>query len=181
MDTGTYAVVSYVHDPVAEFVQSLQRELHPEKLQLPAHVTVLPPRPLRGAEFEAVEQLEEVCRNVQPFEVRLGDVETFLPITPTVFVRIAHGAYRLRELHDHLSAGALWFEESWPFMPHLTICKFNQEEHARAAVAVARERWARYDGGRSILVEQLTFVREAQPNRWTDLAPIPLGRRFALK
>ncbi len=181
MNSGTYAVVSYVHDPVAEFVEWLHRELHPEKLQLPAHLTILPPRPLRGVESEAVEQLEEVCRNVQPFEIRLGDVETFLPITPTVFIRIAHGAYRLRELHDQLSIGALRSDESWPFMPHLTICKFNREEHAVAAVPIARQRWGSYSGSRSILIDQLTFVREVQPNSWTDLAPVPLGRRLALK
>ena len=26
----------------------------------------------------------------------------------------------------------------------------------------------------------LTFVRETEPNSWTDLAPIPLGRSLAL-
>ncbi len=181
MAPGTYAVVSYVHDPVAEFVEALHRELHPAKLQLPAHLTILPPRCLRGAESEAVEQLEEVCRHVQPFEVRLGDVETFLPLTPTVFIQIAHGAYRLRELHEQLNGGALWAEEPWPFMPHLTVCKFNQEAHAVAALPIARERWAHYLSRRSILVDQLTFVREAQPNAWTDLVPIPLGRTLALK
>lgn|SRR5512146_2396766 len=181
MQSGNYAVVAYVHDPVGEFVESLQPELHPEKLQLPAHLTILPPRPLRGAEAEAIETMEEVCRNVQPFEIRLGDVETFLPITPTVFVRVAHGAYRLRELHDHLNTGALWFEEPWPYMPHLTISKFDETETALASVRLARERWQQYRGSRNILVDQLTFVRETGPNAWADLAPVPLGRRLALR
>ena len=33
----------------------------------------------------------------------MGDVETFLPLTPTVFIRVARGAYRMRELHDRMN------------------------------------------------------------------------------
>ncbi len=181
MDAGTYAVVAYVHDPVGQFVESLQAELHPERVQLPSHVTVLPPRALRGDESEALQTLDEVCRRVEPFEIRLGDVETFLPITPTVFIRVAHAAYRLRELHDHLNTGALWSEEPWPYMPHLTICKLDDSERAVRAVQVARQRWQQYAGPRSILLEQLTFVRESRRDTWLDLAPVPLGRRLALR
>lgn len=181
MHAGNYAVVAYVHDPGGEFVESLQAELQPERPQLLAHLTILPPRPLRGIEAEALQTLEDVCRNVEPFEVRLGDVETFLPITPTIFIRVAHGAYRVRELHDHLNTGALWYEEPWPYMPHLTIAKFDSEQRAAEAVQICRERWQHYPGSRTILLDQLTFVRESQPNCWVDLAPVPLGRRLALR
>ncbi len=181
MHAGNYAVVAYVHDPVGQFVESLQAELQPERPQLFAHLTILPPRRLRGSEAEALQTLEEVCRNVEPFEVRLGDVETFLPITPTVFIRVAHAAYRMRELHDHLNTGALWFEEPWPYMPHLTIAKLDSEQLAARGVEFCRERWQRYAGSRTILLDQLTFVRESQPNSWLDLAPVPLGRRLALR
>jgi 2'-5' RNA ligase len=178
---GNYAVVAYVHDPVGELVEALQRELHPERPQLPAHLTILPPRALHGAEPDAVERLEDICRDVQPFEIRLGDVETFLPITPTVFIRVAHAAYRMRELHDHLNVGALSFDEPWPYMPHLTICKLDDNQRAADAARIARERWDQYRGSRTILLEQLTFVRETQPNSWLDLAPVPLGRRLAVR
>lgn len=181
MQVGNYAVVAYVRDPVAEFVESLQRELQPEKVQLIAHLTILPPRPLRGPESEAVEGIERVCRDVQPFEVRLGDVETFLPVTPTVFIRVAHAAYRMRELHDHLNTGALWYEEPWPYMPHLTICKLADNYCALDAVRIARERWEQYQRSRTILIDQLMFVRETGTNSWSDLAPVPLGRRLAVR
>jgi len=38
-----------------------------------------------------------------PFQVELGDVESFLPITPTVFLRVSQAGYRMRELHDLLN------------------------------------------------------------------------------
>ncbi len=178
---GTYAIVAYVRDPVGPLVESLQRELQPEKPHQPAHVTILPPRSLRGNESQALESLEAICRNVQPFEVELGDVETFLPITPTVFIRVAHAAYRMRDLHDQLNAGVLSYEEPWPYMPHLTICKLDEDDRARAVARIARERWAEYRDRRSVRLEELTFVRQADTNSWVDLAPVPLGRTLALR
>src|SRR5512146_1209453 len=121
MTSPQYALVVYVRNSVGHFIESLRRELHPQHAHLPAHVSVLPPRLLQGTEQEALEIVEEVCRQVEPFEVALGEVATFAPVTPTVFVRVTHAAYRMRELHDKLNVGAMCATEPWPYMPHLTI------------------------------------------------------------
>ena len=173
-----YALVAYVRDSVGEFVESLRRELHPELPHLAAHVTLLPPRYLIGDEPSAVESLEERCKDVEPFEVSLGEVETFIPVTPTVFIRVAHAAYRMRELHDLLNVNGLACNEEWPYMPHLTIVKMGAEDQAQHAYRVARTRWAEFDGGRCIEVRDLTFVREEAPYHWVDLAGVPLGHRL---
>ena len=107
MLTPRYALVAYVRNPVGEFVERLRRQLHPELPHLAAHLTVLPPRLLQGTERSAVETLEDVCSQVAPFTVTLGDVETFCPRTPTVFIRVAEASYRMRELHDQLNIKAL--------------------------------------------------------------------------
>jgi 2'-5' RNA ligase len=163
---------------VGEFVEQLRQDLHPDLPHLAAHLSLLPPRCLQGSEGEAIETLEEVCARVEPFEVSLGEVETFIPVTPTVFIRVAHAAYRMRELHDGLNAKALAFDEQWPYMPHLTIAKLGTESQAQKAYLTARRRWAEFKGSRCIHVTYLTFVRELEPNRWVDLAPVPLGRRL---
>jgi 2'-5' RNA ligase len=173
-----YALVAYVRNPVGEFVESLRRELHPELPHLAAHVTLLPPRLLDGTESEALERMEELCKDVEPFEVSLGEVETFIPVTPTVFIRVAHAAYRMRELHDRLNVNALSCREEWPYMPHLTIVKMSAEDQAQHAYRVARTRWAEFDQSRCIEVRDLTFVREEGQNLWADLAEIPLGQRL---
>ncbi len=175
MLTPRYALVAYVRNPVGEFVERLRRQLHPELPHLAAHLTVLPPRLLRGTEQSAVATLEELCNQVAPFEVTLGDVETFVPRTPTVFIRVAEASYRMRELHDQLNTKALAAEEEWPYMPHLTIVKMSDEAQAEQAYRVARERWAHFDGSRGIPVSQLTFVREDDQHCWVDLAGVPLG------
>ena len=160
-------------------MESLRRELHPELPHLAAHLTLLPPRYLTGDEPSAVETLEELCKDLEPFEVSLGEVETFIPVTPTVFIRVAHAAYRMREVHDLLNVNGLACNEEWPYMPHLTIVKMGAEDQAQHAYRVARNRWADFNQCRCIEIRDLTFVREAAQNRWVDLAEIPLGQRLA--
>jgi 2'-5' RNA ligase len=180
MTVPLYALVGYVGKPVADFVHELRRELQPEASDVPAHLTILPPRPLFGAESQAIELIDSVCSGVQPFDVSMGDVENFMPSTATVFIRVAHAAYRMRELHDRLNTGPLKYDEPWPYMPHLTIFRMYDMVRAQAAFLIARERWDNYGCARSIRVEELTFVRQASDDHWIDLAPVPLGRSLAL-
>jgi len=175
MSSSRYALVTYVGNPVGEFVEQLRRELHPTMAHMAAHLTILPPRELTGTEAAALEFLEEACGQIVPFTVDLGDVETFLPTTPTVFIEVRRAAYRMRELHDQLSGRGLHCEESWPYIPHLTILKTETDEQARAACVVARERWAQFPGKRQVQIEELMFVRE-NGDFWQDVAPVPLGR-----
>jgi 2'-5' RNA ligase len=179
MESPRYALVAYIRNTLGEFVENLRSELHPPHAHLPAHITILPPRCLRGTEQQAREQVELVCKGANPFVIEMGEVETFMPITPTIFIRVAHAAYRMRELHDQMNRAALWTEENWPYMPHLTIAKLDTMEAAQQAENIARERWKTFNGTRRVCIEELTFVREASEERWTDLAPIPLGKRFA--
>ena len=174
MPISRYALVTYVRNPVGKFVEELRRELHPTTVHPAAHLTILPPRELAGTEAAALEFLEEACSRVIPFHVEMGDVETFLPTTPTVFLQVKRAAYRMRELHDQLSH-RLCCDESWPYIPHLTIVKTERDEQARAAYLIARGRWAQFSGPRQVPVEELMFVRE-NGGDWQDVAPVPLGR-----
>jgi 2'-5' RNA ligase len=174
MNPLVYAVVAYVRSPVGIFVEELRRELHPAHTHADAHLTILPPRPLAGSEEEVLKVLTEICRAAVPFEVGLGDVETFIPVTPTVFLRVARGAYRMRELHDKLNIGGLKFQEPWPYMPHMTIAKMDTLEEVRKVVDIARQRWRDYKGGRSVRITSLTLVK-GTGERWVDLAPVSFG------
>ena len=175
MQSLRYALVAYVKSPVGEFVENLRRELHPDLPHHAAHITFLPPRPLQGTEGAALQVLAGICGQAEPFEVTLGDMESFVPTTPTVYIRVARAASRLRELHDQLNTQTLAFAEEWPYIPHLTIVKMASEPAAEQALQIARERWRQYSGSRRILLDRLTFVREESQNCWVDLAPVPLG------
>lgn len=174
-----YGLVAYVSDPVAQWVEQVRRELMPPQAGKTAHISILPPRPLMGIETEALETLEELCRDANPFEVGLGEVESFAPRTPTVFVRVAHAAYRMRELHDRLNSGPLEYEEPWPYMPHMTIVKMPDLKQAEDALLTAQERWTNYAGPRLVRIEQLVFVRGSQESGWADVARVLLGRNLS--
>ena len=176
MQKPRYALVAYVKGAAGEFIESLRRELHPDLPHLAAHLTILPPRPLHGTENSALQYLERICGKEEPFEVNLGPVETFIPVTATVYIRIDGASSHMCDLHRRLNAGVLEFHEEWPYIPHLTIVKMSAEQSAHHALKIARGRWAQYSGSRCILLEKLTFVREDVPNHWVDLAPVPLGR-----
>ena len=175
MPSLRYALVAYIKNPVGEFVENLRRELHPDSPHLAAHITLLPPRPVQGTEGEALQMLARICGQAEPFEVILDDMQTLIPTTPTVYIRVAYGASRLQELHDSLNQQTLAFAEEWAYIPHLTIAKMATEEAAEQAVGIARARWREYSGSRRILLDRLTFVREDAPNCWVDLAPVSLG------
>jgi 2'-5' RNA ligase len=102
-------------------------------------------------------------------------MQTFVPTTPTVYIRVAYGAARMQELHDQLNKQALAFAEEWPYIPHLTIAKMADQSAAEKALGTSRERWRQFPGSRRFLFDRLTFVREDSPNCWVDLAPVPLG------
>jgi 2'-5' RNA ligase len=175
-----YGLVAYVKNELGRFVEELRRELHPELGHLPAHISILPPRLLAGPEPEALATLERLCGDVQPFEVGMDGVESFQPLTSTIFLRVDQSALRLHELHARLNTAALDFYEEWPYMPHLTIVKLADESRLPAALELARERWNAYRGSRRTLIEQLTFVREGErASHWIDLAPVLLGRALA--
>ena len=178
MQKPRYALVAYVKSPAGEFVENLRRELHPDLPQVPAHLTILPPRPLAGSEIAALELLQRICGGEEPFTVSLGAVETFIPVTPTVFIRIESDAARMCALHEKLNIEVLRYCEEWPYIPHMTIVKMGTEQPAETAFQTARSRWQEYLGTRRITLERLTFVREDSPNCWVDLAPVVLGRKL---
>jgi len=175
MASPRYALITYIRNSVGQFVDDLRCELHPKTAHMSAHVTILPPRALCGPESAALEFLEEACSRITPFDIDLGDVATFLPVTPTVFIEVNHAAEHIRALHDQLSAQALCSPEDWPFRPHLTIVKVEEEQQAREAYEIARTRWSQFRGNRQLHVSELMFVRE-DDGHWQDLALVPLGR-----
>jgi 2'-5' RNA ligase len=169
-----YALVAYIKNELGEFVEELRRELHPVHAHLPTHLTVLPPRPLQGSEEDAVTMLRQIAATVAPFQVELGEVESFLPVTPTVFIRVSYAGYRMRELHDLLNHDPLAFSEALPYMPHVTIAKLDNDEQAEEVLRNSKTRWKEYQGSHQIPVERLTFVRGSE-HTWVDLAEIELS------
>jgi 2'-5' RNA ligase len=176
MSSLLYAAIAYIRSPVGIFVEQLRRELHPAHTHADAHLTILPPRLLHGTEQQALDLLADVCCTDRPFEITMGEVESFLPITPTVFIRVARGAYRLRELHDRMNREVLHCFEPWPYMPHLTVVKADIADEVPKVIDIARQHWKEYSDTRKVQISKLAFVK-GNGDRWVDLATLPLGQK----
>jgi 2'-5' RNA ligase len=173
-----YALVAYVTNPIGELVEALRRELHPSLPHSDAHLTILPPRLLHGSEAEALVTLQALCSESSSFPVLLDGVDTFLPATPTVYVRVRDGAEQMCALHRILNTGALASCEMWPYSPHLTIVKMENPVDAQSACELSRSRWEGYQGTRRVQVTELAFVREEDNGSWVDLGHIPLSAQL---
>src|SRR5439155_16619979 len=85
----SFALVSYIPDPLHRFLDDLRRELVPACVPH-AHVTILPPRPLSGTSEAAIETIRARICDFSPFEIEAGDVVVF-PVSDVIYIEIKQG------------------------------------------------------------------------------------------
>lgn len=175
---NSFALVSYLPQPLAEFLDRLRIELVADCLSK-AHVTVLPPRPLFTAPDEAWRELVDGIHDFQPIRVELGRVEVF-PVTQVLYLSITTGQAELKRLHQALNRGRLRFAEPFTYHPHVTLAQDLEPHQVAAAVDLATARWNEWTKSRSFTVDLLTFVQNTLGNRWTDLHGCALSDRVAI-
>lgn len=191
MEARQYAVVSYLTGPLAEFAERLRAELAPDQAHLLAHITALHPRPLAEessvatgtltdralseSELAACAIVDQVCAQLAPIRISLGEVLTFAPAHPTVYVPVEDGARHLRYLNSLLKAEPFNSPDAWEYVPHLTLATLADIAATARASQIAAEHWGAYRGPREFLIEELSLVREDSPDHWLDLHTAPLG------
>ena len=141
---------------------------------LRAHVTVLPPRPINLNIDNSIRQIAAESFENPPFTVGLGPVEVFEK-SQVVYLALNRGVHELHALHENLNAGQLEYDGPFPYHPHITLAQDLTREQAQDCAAIARQRWAEYDGPREFTVEELSFVQSDTPGIWRDLAHVDLG------
>ncbi len=179
---NSFALVSYIPDPLGGFLDRLRTDLVCD-CHAKAHVTVLPPRPLFCETPEAWSSIQQRLREIQPFEIKLGEIEIF-PVTDVIYLSIASGFEQLRELHASLDIGCLEFEEPFHYHPHVTLAQDLTNGQLAPAVKLATDRWHEFRDARTFTVDKLTFVQNTLDNHWKDLnalrlaeAPVPKSGR----
>ena len=170
---NSFALVSYIPDPLGGFLDRLRTELVCD-CHAKAHVTLLPPRPLFCETSEAWSLLQQRLQDVQPFEVKLGEIEIF-PVTEVVYVSVVAGFEELRKLHASLDTGCLEFEEPFNFHPHVTLAQDLTNGQLAATLKSAVDRWREFREPRAFTVDKLTFVQNTLDNRWMDLNSLRLA------
>ena len=168
-----FALVVYIPDPLAKFLDDLRRDMVPGCI-VRAHVTILPPRPLAAEPAAAVERAREVLGRFAPFVIEVGDVEVF-PVTDVIYLGIKKGERELREMYRALNGGPLAFQEDFPYHPHITLAQGLKPEQVDDLVRLVPKRWATFSGPRTIPADRACFVQSTVACTWLDLAEFPLG------
>jgi 2'-5' RNA ligase len=172
-ELNSFALVSYLSDPLAEFLNGLRRDLAP-KCVAKAHVTILPPRPLESSPEEAWQELQQGLQDFQPFRVELGEIAVF-PSFQAVYVSIESGRRELERMHAALNTGRLAYDEPFEYYPHLTLVQELGPQELAAAMELAAQRWREFPYSRGFTIDQVAFVQNRLDNRWTDLAAVDLA------
>ena len=92
---NSFALVSYIPEPLAGFLDELRQELVPNCF-LRAHVTILPPRPISSSPEAAWETVRTLAPLFPPFEVEMTQVEVF-PVSDVIYIGIGRGPRRAAE------------------------------------------------------------------------------------
>ena len=170
---NSFALVSYIPDPLAGFLDRLRQELVPNCF-LRAHVTVLPPRPISSSPEAAWETVRTLAPQFIPFEVQLTEVEVF-PVSDVIHVGIGRGREALEQMHDALNVNGLAYREPYPYHPHITLAQELKGDEVDELARVARARWAECTLPKIFRVEKVFFVQNTRRKEWLDLGESALG------
>ena len=170
---SVFALVIYVPEPLATFLDDLRRQLVPH-CNPRAHVSVLPPRPLAVDWTIASAQVRSLMEAWSPFEIELTDIRTF-PATDVIYLELGEGSGELHRLHDAMNNQSLAFREPFAYHPHVTLAQEIPQPEVPSLFEKAVARWSEYDGPRRFRAERAVLVKNTVPDCWIDLAEYALG------
>jgi 2'-5' RNA ligase len=153
---GSFALVSYIANPLGSSLQAL-RQLLPGEEKPQVHITVLPPRPLHLPLEEASAAAKQVLERFTRFEVELSSIQRF-PDTSYLYLDIAAGSVRLHELHTALNHAELKHTERFAYRPHLTIGGPVSEENASEVIERAKTVWRASDCSPLFVVDEIVCL-----------------------
>jgi 2'-5' RNA ligase len=170
---NSFALVSYIPEPLAGFLDKLRQELVPNCF-LRAHVTILPPRPICSSPQEAWETVRTHVPRFQPFDVEMTRLEVF-PVSDVIYVEIGRGRQELLDMHEALNAEGMFCYEHYPYYPHVTLAQDLKADEVDELVRVARTRWDECKLPKTFRVDKVVFVQNTRRNCWLDLGESALG------
>jgi 2'-5' RNA ligase len=166
-------VVAYLEGDLGKFVGGFRSAVSPQHTHLRPHITSLSPRKLQISDADAVRSFKK--KAFKAIQVELGNVCSFRPLSPTIYLDLRRGQQQLWEIYGQLAEPPFAGKPDWPFVPHITLAKLDDFKDVARVFQHARDRWRDYQGTRDFSVIELTLVRESGPDNWTDLASIHAG------
>jgi 2'-5' RNA ligase len=163
---GSFALVTYIPDPLGSFLQSLRLGL-PGEENPQAHITILPPRPLQFPLEIASLEAQRILHGFEPFAIKLSEVSVF-PETNILYLDVAEGNDALHKLHDALNTESLAHEENFEFLPHLTLSGPIPAGELAKVRAEAELAWANRPANICCEVDEVVALWQPLNGSWDD-------------
>ena len=173
---GSFALVTYIPEPLGSFLHSLRHKM-PGEEKPQAHITLLPPRPLKATVEEVSREAQSILSRFQPFSVKLAKVKVFSE-TNILYLEISTGNQTLHELHDALNSGLLAHDESFDFLPHLTLSGAVPRKDIAKVRAEATKAWREQEGHTAFEVSEVVALWQplyTSPDAWNRVWTQRLG------
>ena len=178
-DGQLYALIGFIPGALGEYLDAVRQELAPE-CPFRSHVTILPPRLLRGATEDLASALARTLHATDAMEIELGEVEVF-QATSVIYLGLKSGYEALDRLHDELMQGAFASEEPYPFHPHITLAQEFPVGQLDELVTRAGVLWEQWRQERRFALERLSFVRGLDLYTWESISEYELNRSRVLR
>jgi len=178
-DGQLYALIGFIPGPLGDYLDLMRQELIPG-CPFRSHVTILPPRKLRGAPGDLSADLARRLEIMEALEISIGEIEVFAA-TNVIYLAIQTGREALDCAHDLLAQGVFASEEPYPFHPHITLAQEFPAGRLVEFLARARVLWAEWRKERRFVLERLSFVRGLDLSTWEHISEHELNRSQALR
>jgi 2'-5' RNA ligase len=167
----TIGVSIAVPEPYGRLLQDLRAGFgDPAACAIPTHVTLLPPTGVARAELPVIgRHLAQVAAHGRPFTMRLEGTDTFRPVSPVVYVRVAEGGPECAALQELVRSGPLARELQFPYHPHVTVA------HGIAEAAMDRAQSELAGFGAQWTASGFALYEQGADGVWRPLRIFPFG------
>jgi len=171
-DELTIGVALQIPQPWADLLQRRREEFgDPQARAIPTHVTLLPPTSVPLHQIEGIQaHLSAVAAGLAPFELRLEGTDTFRPVSPVVFVRVAEGGHACDAAQRAVRTGPLERDLTFPFHPHVTVAHHLDDAALDRAMAVLA------DFSAGFVVDSFVMYEHGADGVWRPRERFDFGR-----
>ncbi|MDQ2624208.1 MAG: 2'-5' RNA ligase family protein [Actinomycetota bacterium] len=160
-----------IPEPFARALQAARDSFgDPLARLIPPHVTLLGPTVRASSALEEVEaHLEAVAARHEPFTMHLRGTGTFRPVSPVVFVQVAHGIAACERLEADIRSGVLDEHREFNYHPHVTVA----HELEDPALDEAFSSLERFEA--SFVVDSFSLFDHGEDGLWRPAREFRLG------
>ncbi|MDL4842957.1 YjcG family protein [Aquibacillus rhizosphaerae] len=116
-----YGVAIFPSKKIQDEANSYRMRYDPHYALIPPHITLKEPFEADEKDLDKIiEELKNVAKSTHPFQLRIKKVSSFSPVTNTIYLKV-EPVDELIDLNERLHTGKLPKEQSFAFVPHITI------------------------------------------------------------